>query len=535
MARLESSFRGNSSRLPRWLTESLSGWRLAALIFFAAFLALGLALYRDYGMGWDEQSQYLIGLINYRYMHGISQSLLTFQDRYYGPAFELLLFSLTGSLQTDQMYYARHLITFLTFALGLFGFYLLVRKLWRKDWLALAGCLAMVLSPRIFADAFYNSKDIPFMVGFIFAIYTLVRYLDHRSWLNLLLHTLATAILITIRIPGIFVAALTLGFIFLDLLLNHSQSRQKMALILAQAGVFLLAGFALMVAFWPILWHDPLTQIANAFREMSNYPANIDMLFKGFEIHSEELPLTYVPTWIAITTPLLYLAGFAAGLVNAFKNLLLKSGLLIEREKRNLLILLAWFFIPIIAVIVLRSTLYDGWRQMYFVYPALVLIALHGLAGILEFIRRIPRPKIGQAVVAGFVLLGLADPFSFIVAHHPYEYIYFNRLAGANLAAVKNLYDMDYWGLSAKPALDFILRTDPGSNIVIKGDWDPALINSSLLPPDQAKRIEFTNDFDAARYFITNYRNHPQDYPYPNEVFNVTVDGAKLVSVYRLK
>jgi len=372
-------------------------------------------------------------------------------------------------------------------------------------------------------------------VGFIFAVYTLVRYLDQRTWINLLLHILASVLLITIRIPGVFVVPLTFSFIFLDLLFNRSQSRQKLALVLTQTTVYLLVGFALVVISWPILWQDTFAQIANAFREMSNYPAVANMLFKGFKINSVSLPLTYVPTWIVITTPLLYVAGFAAGLVNSLRKILFKPGLLIDREKRNLLILLAWFFVPIIIVVALRSTLYDGWRQMYFVYPALVLIALQGLSGILELIQRLPHPKFGQAVLAAVVLFGFINPVSFMVLNHPYEYIYFNRLAGVNLAQIKNLYEMDYWGLSARPALEYILRTDPDPTIVIMGDGDPAWNNSYLMPPDQANRIQFTQDIGKAKYFITNYRDHPQDYPYPNEVFNVTVDGAKLVSVFQLK
>ncbi len=510
-------------------------WRLVALIFFAALLALGLAIYRDYGIGWDEWPQYTVGRANYQYILGINQSLLTFVDRYYGPIYEIFLYSVTQSLPRYLMHYARHILDYSVFVAGVFGFYLLVRKLWQKQWLALVGCVFLVISPRIFADAFYNSKDIPFMVGLIFATYTLIRYLDDRSWKNLLFHTLATAIVIDIRVTGVFMVALTAGFIFLDWLAIRFQPAKRTVLNLGQLAVFFTAGFSLVVLMWPILWHDPFGEFMNAFRMMSNYPAVVSMLFKGFWFNSDALPLNYIPTWIAITTPLLYLASFGAGLIHSFLVIIRKPLFLITREKRNVLVILAWFFIPILIVVIMRSTLYDGWRQMYFVYPALVLIALYGLNGILKLIRRLPRPESGHMVLAGLILAGLIDPIAFMVRNHPYENVYFNRLAGNNLAEIKNRYDMDYWGLSAKAALDYILRTDPGTNIIIKGDGDPALMNSYLLAPDQAGRIQFTNDINEARYFVTNYRAHPQDYPYPNEVFNVTIDGAKIVSVFQLR
>ena len=35
--------------------------------------------------------------------------------------------------------------------------------------------------------------------------------------------------------------------------------------------------------------------------------------------------------------------------------------------------------IPILAVIMLNSTLYNGWRHMYFIYPGIIIITLLGV------------------------------------------------------------------------------------------------------------------------------------------------------------
>jgi hypothetical protein len=42
------------------------------------------------------------------------------------------------------------------------------------------------------------------------------------------------------------------------------------------------------------------------------------------------------------------------------------------------LIILGLFIIPIVTVITLDSELYDGWRQLYFIYTAIILIAVRG-------------------------------------------------------------------------------------------------------------------------------------------------------------
>jgi hypothetical protein len=40
---------------------------------------------------------------------------------------------------------------------------------------------------------------------------------------------------------------------------------------------------------------------------------------------------------------------------------------------------------------------------------------------------------------------------------------------------------------------------------------------------------------DKARYYITCYRSHPQDYPYRKEIYSVQVNGASILSVFDLR
>lgn len=42
-----------------------------------------------------------------------------------------------------------------------------------------------------------------------------------------------------------------------------------------------------------------------------------------------------------------------------------------------------------------------------------------------------------------------------MIALHPYEYIYFNRLSGG-LVAAENQYETDYWGLSVREAMEWL-------------------------------------------------------------------------------
>ena len=55
-------------------------------------------------------------------------------------------------------------------------------------------------------------------------------------------------------------------------------------------------------------------------------------------------------------------------------------------------------------------------------------------------------------------VLGIALPVAEMIKLHPYEYTYFNWLAGG-VAQARELYMLDYWGLSLKQASDELRAT----------------------------------------------------------------------------
>ncbi|HEX7556860.1 MAG TPA: hypothetical protein VF338_09565, partial [Leptolinea sp.] len=65
--------------------------KLVPLLFFVIVFLIGIAVFRDYGVHYDEKLQIAIGVTNYRYINQGDLDLLNFQDRYYGPFFELPL------------------------------------------------------------------------------------------------------------------------------------------------------------------------------------------------------------------------------------------------------------------------------------------------------------------------------------------------------------------------------------------------------------------------------------------------------------
>jgi hypothetical protein len=173
---------------------------------------------------------------------------------------------------------------------------------------------------------------------------------------------------------------------------------------------------------------------------------------------------------------------------------------------------------------------------MFFIYPALLIFAAAGWDWLSAKIQQISAKRWLTGLLTTALLAAVfLPPALWMAAHHPYQNLYFNRLAGADMQTVKMRFDMDYWGLTYRRGLEAILEQDPRLRIDVHAANAAGEYNAAILPVDQARRLNFVADPEQADYFITNYRWHPQDYPYPNEVFSLWLGNAKILSVFRLR
>lgn len=166
------------------------------------YLALGLGIAGDYGISWDEQVNREFGQRSL----DLALRLLGIPGpapeaaaepgpaAEYGPSFELLLAALerlSGAEDSREVFLLRHRATFLAFWAGAACFFLLLRRVLEDAALALAGTGLLVLSPRIFADSFYNSKDAVLLALFIVSSYTGLRLLEEKTAGRAAAHALA--------------------------------------------------------------------------------------------------------------------------------------------------------------------------------------------------------------------------------------------------------------------------------------------------------------------------------------------------------
>ena len=501
-------------------------------LFFIALLVTGLRVYDDFGLSFDESIQRSEnGYVNYNYiLTGNDSILLNSPEKYHGPAFEIFLvwiekvFNITDD---RSIFLSRHLSTFLLFFTGVIFFYFLAKDYFVSKNAALLSCAILVLTPRIFADAFYNSKDIAFLSIFIISIYFLTRFLKEGNFISVAIHALFSGILLDIRILGVLVPVFTVAFFLLDktLKINEGKLFQDFGYVL----LYLALSVLFTILFWPVLWTGPVTHFMNALSEMSNFPWNGDVVYLGKIYLAAALPWHYIPVWIFVSTPVMYCVLFCGGIMfTAFR--LLKAPIKLYRDERETLIFMGWFFVPVTAVVLLDSTVYDGWRHLYFIYPAFVLLSVKGLYLALEYLEE-KNFAIGKRILNVIILISLGYVIVAMILMHPYQNVYFNFLAGNP----EKKFERDYWGLSYRQGLEYILNADTSDKIMYTGSNADVPLNERILPKNDRDRLVFTNYFQFADYYLDNYRwnrdpNQPLD-----EIFSLKTMNIKIMSVYKVQ
>jgi hypothetical protein len=533
--------------------------KILVLLFFTGYFVLGISLVDDYGIHWDDHSQYLHGLVTADHINKLSGGFFAdkpfsgirledYKDRTHGVIFQVAALgiqNLLGITGTRGAFLLRHYLTFIIFFTGLVFLFRLLMLYSDNRAMAMLGVLLMILSPRIFADSFYNSKDIVFLSLTIISIWTLIRFLQKVTFASATFHALASALLISTRIVGVFLPVVTLLFLSLKPFILKGEFITGPALkaagslagfraILTRGISYLFIMFLLIVAFWPYLWADPFRRLVEIFTTMSHFNWDDPVLFRGSFLSPANLPFYYVPYWIAITTPVLYTLLFVVGV-----------GVVFFRRRRNLAglieyVSLAMFFFPLLAVILLGSVIYDGWRQLFFLYVPFLILSLTGFNEILDFIKRKFRPVIVIRLrwsLFLLVIISFLSTATFMIRNHPHQNVYFNFLAGEE--TTKN-FEADYWGLSYRQVLQYLLDHDSSDTIkIVSVNW-PGKANADIFPQSQRNRLQFTT-YDEARYYISNYRFPPEhdklfnlEYPYNHPVIEIKVRGNRISGAYLL-
>ena len=512
-------------------------------VFFIMFFIIGLAIFRDYGVYNDEYINNGFGSRWVKYVSAVFQARslsvplpeeMYVHDYIHGPIFEIFSSALRDFFRVSNsrdVILVRHLIVFLMFYIGVGFFYFLCWRHFRNLPLALLGCVFLVLCPRVFADAFYNSTDISFLSFFIIGLFTLIVMLDKRTFFSALVHACVCAILIDIRLVGLFLTILTVGFFCLKTMRARQTRDMIKDLWVIAAHLFFL--IILVVLFNPFLWAHPFMNFKTSLFTIQqlhakDLPAMIYYL--GAYYKYGEMPWHYLPVWVLVSTPFMYLSFFFVGIFASIR-LLLNSGYGFYWKQRNTVIFLLSFFVPLVMA---TGKAHNGWRHIYFIYPVLIILAL---IGVQYFWRNIGpliniRPLIRGVLVVGISLF-LVDTAAFMIRNHPYQNIYFNFLAGRDPAEIMKRFDLDYFGLSYRKAFEYVLKFDGGATVpsCFSAKYQGTISRKILALKERARLTRVSRE-KAKYFFVTRMTVLPR--PGEDKFYEINVDGITIMRVYKL-
>ena len=440
-------------------------WGLLAVC--AGFLIVGALVLDDYGISWDTGAQRAIGSAALDYLAGDGERALNqvyyAHDRYYGAVFEapLVLVERTLGLEGRDIWLSRHFLTHLFFLAGGVFCYLLVLRMFGSRLLALIAMALFLLHPRLYAHSFYNSKDVPFAAMFMIALYLVHRAFRRETLGAFLLCGVGVGVLVNLRVMGLVLVAAVLALRALDVALAGGAVERRRVLL--TGGTFALAAALTYHATLPALWTDP-GRFLDVLRLGGAHPNPAENFFRGEWLDSlDGPPFEYVPVWIGITTPpvVLLLAVIGVGGLCWCATRRARDSWRATRLRFTMLLLLLVVAV-IVAIFVQQSNIYNGWRQVYFLYAPMVLLAILGL-------HQLGSLSASRWMNNGFFVLATAGISVTLVSMtnlHPLQHDYFNSLVDRNRQDwLAQQYHMDYWDMSLYHPLREILEDHPAQGV----------------------------------------------------------------------
>lgn len=525
--------------------------------FFVILFFVGIFTFKDYGISFDEQIQRehlfvnyneYIKIINkvvkidsikraaeYKIIENAKETIKLYPYKYYGVGIQypiIIIEQITGfKMDISTSFYLKHLYTFLIYFISMIYFYLLLNKFIIKNKkISLIGTMILVMSPRIYGDAFYNIKDLVFMSLSIINYYYCFKYLKSNKLKDIIKLCIITAFTINSRVAGGLI--IFTCFIF-KLILNKDKPKET---IISLLKVFIFTYICFFII-TPGMWYNPITfpiELVKFFYNYSDPISNYTQItyYFGEIINSTNIPWHYIPVWIIITTPILYTILFIIGAVSNVCTIIRKKA-----KKINIYLLFTNIFLVSVLMLcmIAKPTLYGGWRHLYWLYP---LIIINSAVGLKYLFSKFISSKIIY-LIAGILLINQICILGWMVKSHPYQYNYFNKII--RKYALNN-FEVNYYKLGNAEALKYILKQDIRQKIYIKSEYNPAICN--LLNKEDRSRVviapkimnKYYVDYNQYNYIInTDIKGDEPLKENYKEIKVKKIDGIRLYTIYKHK
>jgi hypothetical protein len=282
---------------------------------------------------------------------------------------------------------------------------------------------------------------------------------------------------------------------------------------------FLIAGIVAFLA-WPRLWGSPLLRYAEGLGVLSNFPGSQRVLFGGHVYQASDLPRSYLWTLlnIQISEPVLVCVYVGLGI--------LIWQILHSQVRTDLLLYIGLgFAAPLLGWTLLRSPLYNNFRQLLFMIPAMFVFAAFTLEALFR--------KLTQSWARVLIIAALALPGVYAsVKLYPYEYVYYNSLAGGPGGAART-YETDYWRISLREVAVVLNQHAARDARVLAGPWS-GIIQMYARPDLKFDKLYSSASDRDGEYMYTVEVANFEPWTLLHEVANMAVverDGAVFASI----
>ncbi|WP_346862445.1 phospholipid carrier-dependent glycosyltransferase [uncultured Draconibacterium sp.] len=496
---------------------------LAAIVL--AFLAPKAAVNVDEMLHYPHAKK----VVNWYFTGGADDACLHSPDnlQYYGQSVDNFTALVNRVFVIENEFLTRHFTGAFFFFLLLVFSAMIAKLLTGNYWVSAIVVLSLLLTPRLFGQAFGNLKDIPFATGYVAGIYFILKFLKEfpdSKWTTVLYLGVAIAFTNSVRIGGLILFAyLGLGVLVLlivkPFLLKYIISTKLCFVrLLGQGFLIAIVGYFAALLFWPFALQDVVHHPIESLSLMEHYKVSIKQIFGGNVIWSSHLPWDYLLKWIAITTPEFLLPGF----IYFVAFLTYKFSKPMSEQLFFELFLIFTLLFPIMYVIAIGANLYSGLRQMLFVIPVFVVLASMGFYGILK----LKEKKVLRISATVLVLVFMLAPLKHQASTFPVDYVYFNAISGGNKKAWSN-YEYDYYFHGIKEASNYLIN-EIGS--------DTALVAMNTQMPNYFEKIPNIG-FVYTRYLERSsadwdYGLFGVNYIHPWQLKNNTWQSSKIIKTF---
>lgn len=409
-------------------------------------------------------------------------------------------------------------------------------------WMAIF--LFVLVSPFIIKSAGFGFTV---LIVALFIVVLVIKDAPKFNPLTLAMLALSLALAISNRIGGLIVVGY-MGLWGLLWLIRYGKSvgGATIGKTIVAALMVCAIGFFGGLLLWPYAMQNPVHNSIESFKLMSQFDVQLRQLFEGTMVMSSNLPWYYTPKFMLMTIPVAVMIGWLIyPFFGAFKK---------ERRIESIMLYFCFLF-PVFWIVYTGANVYGGWRHSLFAYPPMAVAAGLGFdafaawAGRKSGKRKAESGERGAAwveLVCSLVPLCLmVPPALHTVRNHPYEYVYFNELAGGVKKAFGH-YELDYYYHSMREATEWVMdnaESKPDGETTLVGSWHIESTKYFLRNDTTrfatrfvrwAQRYEY--DWDYLVFPITGISGEyllGEHFPPKDCVHTVDVDGVPIALVLK--